>query len=1203
MPIPSQPLNLLAFPQAWDAGARRLSLRFLVLPKGDPEADFTPAFPDAALAFTARAVPSLDALPTLAASAVQPLALAADTVDPVERRRVFDAFVGTFDQPDGSGFQVGPAAGPVEQPRAVKKLLTASYQAANRAAAPRTRFAVGEEAYDCALRDGQTAPPTGVPPSRRFSWEEIWGFVLRQPLLAEKLGLLYRAEVPLDPNPFEQGGYLFVDLAAGSDLAAKPRQLFAARIPPLGQDDRALFAAVLFPVDHADNFDAVFAEAELYDDGYAKLVHGVQPPRAALLEGSQSPLPAPKDVGIRLGWDDEQVAIWLNRQLGINAVDPFLPAPPAPSGIGGYRVDVFDEEAGAWRSLMAVAGDLELAGLPLGRFEGELAVEALPVNLENDPNGEFWLPSYFAAWAGGSMALPDRTPFALAGQPDLPGPAIYQPVGADEVPLRYSNTYRFRVRLMDLTGGGPAVEPPPAHLSPAAVAEVPFRRFVAPKRPEVTGGLAAGGRTATYEIRRPEIAWPDVLFTGRYDDPLALLLPGVAAAAADGREPGLPDPDATLLRIEVQVRTLAGDPAASAATGQPFRPLYTTVRPFPTTPDRPLPLTFELADRAHLTALENAVLPEDGPLPLPTARALRVVFTPLGFEDPHLDYWGSPEARQGAAPVAVYLFAPSAAEPALFLPPAEAEIQGIFLQPDVSPGMPAIPLPPPAPGERRREPPGDLAERLAHHLDLPLAGLTFSSHPGRRTVYGASAALRHTLAPDAAAITWSTKSDLERHWIVPIRLTLDRDWTWYAPGPIAGGALPFAGVFTVERSVQGGPFTAVGRLTLPGVVNPLAARNPQREATDLVFFDAYDPKPAPGQPLVEPVLSYRVVPAFDGVALPDPLPAWTLRLPLTTPPGQVPKLVSAGFALSDYEHDDRYSQTEPRRRQLFVELDAPPADPADRYFARVLAYGPDPLLLERGLELPSPPEPELPIEPEPLRAVIPEQPNDRAGLSAMQELIPATDRPDNRHFLLPLPPGLSEEDPALFGFFVYELRVGHDASRWCTAQGRFGHPLRATGVQHPAPPLATAVMRTLDQVVATAPFATPVIDGRNARPFPPNSRLEGLLYAQVCQADGAAWRNVLLLRSPGQVFFPQQNFRIADPRLAPGRIQFPQDDIVRRLNLLGLPVDSPLSVLAVELLPEPGGQIEDPLGHDLGKVRILRASPLTPVPEICPPME
>ena len=83
---------------------------------------------------------------------------------------------------------------------------------------------------------------------------------------------------------------------------------------------------------------------------------------------------------------------------------------------------------------------------------------------------------------------------------------------------------------------------------------------------------------------------------------------------------------------------------------------------------------------------------------------------------------------------------------------------------------------------------------------------------------------------------------------------------------------------------------------------------------------------------------------------------------------------------------------------------------------------------------------------------------------------------------------------------------------------------------------------------------------------------------------------------------PAGNFAdIGDPRLAPAVMEFPQDEIVRRLNLLGLALDSSLSVIAVELLPEPTSSFEDPLGRDLGQVRILRTSQLTAVPAVCPP--
>ena len=65
-----------------------------------------------------------------------------------------------------------------------------------------------------------------------------------------------------------------------------------------------------------------------------------------------------------------------------------------------------------------------------------------------------------------------------------------------------------------------------------------------------------------------------------------------------------------------------------------------------------------------------------------------------------------------------------------------------------------------------------------------------------------------------------------------------------------------------------------------------------------------------------------------------------------------------------------------------------------------------------------------------------------------------------------------------------------------------------------------------------------------------------------------------------------------------GIARWEQNEIDLQLRALGLPRNAPLGVLAVELLPE----IErkpDPLGADLGRVRILRTSPLIPVPEVC----
>jgi hypothetical protein len=148
--------------------------------------------------------------------------------------------------------------------------------------------------------------------------------------------------------------------------------------------------------------------------------------------------------------------------------------------------------------------------------------------------------------------------------------------------------------------------------------------------------------------------------------------------------------------------------------------------------------------------------------------------------------------------------------------------------------------------------------------------------------------------------------------------------------------------------------------------------------------------------------------------------------------------------------------------------------------------------------------------------------------------------------------------------------------------------------------------RTRDAVSVVCPYAAAVVDGRNLRAASPRTRMHALLYAQVQQVDGQSWRNVLLARAHGSPVRPDGN--LDDPRRSPALMRFSQDAILSTLRGLGLPLDAPLSVIAIELLPEtsnlpgvPDPVVAEPLGAGLGQVRILRTSTLTPVPEICPP--
>jgi hypothetical protein len=688
-------------------------------------------------------------------------------------------------------------------------------------------------------------------------------------------------------------------------------------------------------------------------------------------------------------------------------------------------------------------------------------------------------------------------------------------------------------------------------------------------------------------VHRPGLAYPAAVFAGipNAQDALIADLQSILAdveAGGTGREPGLPDPDVTSVEIRVQVVGLELDPANTYAGPPPLRTVYTTQRDFPAgDPAAPIVLQLEYQD---VKDIETIAAPAAGPLLLSKARDVVITFTPIGKDDPNLTYFGSLEARIGR-PSDVLLRCSPSDERNLLVPDVEANrLRAILLQPDEAdtPSLYAKLL---AAG-KAEEAETDVMHRLAAELDLDVNGLTLMGRPGRRTVFGCSSAIPHILAPDASAITFASKADLVLQWITVITVGLDRDWTWDG-----------AAEAVLEVSRDGGP--PIGAVRLPRSLNPTvfegpiaAASEPDRSTSDIIFFDTVDPKPVPPQHPHEMQVSYTLSPRFRHTPQHEDAPlTLTVDLPMAAPPTQTPKILSAGIALSPYVREPDYSSSEPRQRMLWLELDRPPDNSHDTYFARVLCYAPDPMLT-KSEEVSPPPEPPLPVAPEYIRVIRPGQSDDRAGLNAMQQILP-TDSP--RHFLVPLPPGLNSRSRELFGFFVYELRVGH-LKGWSTAQARFGPALRVTGVQHPAPVLLCQAFRTPQHVLASASFATPVFNGRSMRPWIPATELWVVLYAQVTQADGKDHRNILLGRKRGWQDEKEQEMGVGADLHA--SVAWSQGEIEAALEAYALPPDTPLSALAIELLPELK-RVLDPLGSNLGQVRILRTSPLTKVPAVC----
>jgi hypothetical protein len=1258
------------------------------------------------------------------------------------------------------------APDPVEKDRSVKKYLPLSYRKSFNFVAPRTPNAVTDESYHCQVRKARKVQGFKQSPDE-ISWGQVFAYVMRQPLLAKAAGLIYETELEITKDYFPKGGWLYVDLAKdSSDYKNQQKQSdafikkYAARVPALKlgpEHARNVFAAIQFPVlpaPPAGNYDTIFIEAAEYDDGFGKIVHAFQPVSANLLLEEADGFHPTKEGGIRLGWDDEQILIWYMRQLAEDESVGTKKRIDAPMGVFGYRIDVRETNpVGPWQSLCAVRckEDLKLVNpvpppeqvvtFAKKDEEIELNYQVYPTQLDGDLTKNYWLPMYFANWNGKSMVLPDDEACEIyqndqnrvnstSKAPPHNLNKIYEPLPIAAV-LRYGKTYQFRIRMSDLSGGGPQLSNDPIYESSSPEATCRFKRFVAPSTlriAKITPNIDEKYFTeANIKIKRPLLGYPAAVFTGKYANAVALLKQ--ASIDMVNKEAfGIADPDVDRVEITVELQTLKMDNLMSVSGREAYIKFYKTYRSFPKADpvfEDELVIPIEYRDCKILNFGDPADLGDLGvtqadidsmnKLILPNARVIRLTIRAVCEEN--LGYYGLENendselnTRYGRT-TQFLLYSPSSDETDLFAKTSLAEkIQGIYLQPDLpfvyDGNVHNMLL-----GKQVEKPP-DMVQRLAQQLGLENSGLTLTGKKGQRIQFGCSNRVRHTLSPDNSSITFASKGDLMNHWLCGIKLQINRDWTWDA---LEGTS------FMIHRKKRfredplvDTEITVVGDIEIKKTAPFNALINPKRDSTTIIFIDAVEPKnqlmqPAPNATdprfpdLIE--LEYTVEAKFKPAhaAQKDDDLIMQLELPITLPPAQTPKIVSAGIALSPYQRNEKYSTTGPRRRFLWIEFEEPIRDSKDTYFARVLAYSPDQLLSNNDPELLlSPDEPSLPVDPEYIRVITHGQSNDLAGADAMQPLEKAVD-PDNTHYLLPLPPALHSESPELFGFFTYEFRVGHykyqDTTAnhdkadnvWTTAQGRFGRALRATGVQHPAPTLTCTVNRDEEKLYVTAPYAVTVHKGRNVTADPPRTEIWCLLYAQVKQADNKDYRNILLddrmldwnIRvqykpKPEATlnYTPEQkiamkkaiirnwNDKISIPNLSPaiepsdvtavnkdatkyGTTIWSNYEINQLLTLYGLPLNSPLSVLCVEILPQITNMYEHisnlkqkttittikarlpsqnlpkndsietqialrqaaeqtinlnepkPLSDKLGQYRILRTSPLNEVPFVC----
>jgi len=187
------------------------------------------------------------------------------------------------------------------------------------------------------------------------------------------------------------------------------------------------------------------------------------------------------------------------------------------------------------------------------------------------------------------------------------------------------------------------------------------------------------------------------------------------------------------------------------------------------------------------------------------------------------------------------------------------------------------------------------------------------------------------------------------------------------------------------------------------------------------------------------------------------------------------------------------------------------------------------------------------------------------------------------------------------------------------------------------------------EISVSAPHAVSVLNGKNITATPPRTDIWALLYAQVMQADGLSHRNILLDErmlinmKREQIDQNKQLIKINKDAAVYAVTTWQNIEVEEILAIMGLSISSSLSVVCVEMMPRPERYVEmpqefadslasespfhqalakqqvsqymktesitvdatsepdnvNPLGEALGQFRILRTSPLTPVPFVC----
>jgi hypothetical protein len=272
--------------------------------------------------------------------------------------------------------------------------------------------------------------------------------------------------------------------------------------------------------------------------------------------GEPAPLPALRSTGfsiVQFGRAQQLHQTLLAATARTAAVKPLADDPFHAEDLGyGVRVDVWDDVSRRWHSLCRRKGTYDVNGTPLV-VEDEGIVTLAHTERVDDPT--IYLHESIFSWSGYSLVTnrPGSTSETVSGKQVTVGPdseatgpvklrTSFRATGLAK--LRYGRSYRFRARVVDITGNGLGPDDPPAADFGSSTPPTRYLRFEAvgsplllPAAPRTAGESAQlmvirgnYNQPATGDCQRhvvpPRISQLMAEQHGLYDVPASLLNPG-----------------------------------------------------------------------------------------------------------------------------------------------------------------------------------------------------------------------------------------------------------------------------------------------------------------------------------------------------------------------------------------------------------------------------------------------------------------------------------------------------------------------------------------------------------------------------------------------------------------------------------------------------------------------------------------------------